>query len=320
MTAPTLPFVEDLEPVQNLSNSITDRTVCIVVTIYGIGNSKKVPIARAEKITGETTNPDSQIDRTLLSMSKQLLDSPELRAIRKFDGGIRSYLKDVCLPYRVGIHLLPNELIPKTEEEMKKFAEQRLLLVAAFLQKYPDQIKVAEQRLKTLYNELDYKPSQFVRDAFTFEWQYLNFGVPGKLKDIGPAFFQAEQEKHAQKWQEASEVIEQVLRAQMADFVDKLRDRLTPNPDGKPKVFHASTVENLQSFLDTFDVRNVTNDDELATLVKSARAMMANISADDLRSNEAIRDGMVAGFDKIKEQLDVLVIEGAGRSISFEEE
>lgn len=322
--------------VSSQGGSVTDRTVCLTLEIYGIGNRRKVSTKKIEKIEGEgagefavtpeeggTTSdgsPANKVDRALLSMSKQLLDSKELKEIRKLDGRIRAYVRSVCLPYRVGIHLLPVDLVERAEGELKKFAEERAEKVNAFLRVYPQQIAASREGLGALWNSADYPTAEQVQQAFRFEWQYVNFGVPGKLREISPEFFRSEQRKAAEKWREASESIQQVLRAQMSKLVQKLQDKLTPNSDGKPKTFHESTVTNVREFLELFDVRNVTNDAQLEGLVNRAQAAMANISASDLRSNEAIRDGLRGSFEEITKQLDTLVVAGNSRYIELPDE
>jgi hypothetical protein len=67
----------------------------------------------------------------------------------------------------------------------------------------------------------------------------------------------------------ASEV-QQVMRAAMS--VQHLASRLTDGPDGKPVRLHKTAVTNLLEFLDTFDFRTVTHDQQLRDLVRSRRA------------------------------------------------
>jgi hypothetical protein len=103
-------------------------------------------------------------------------------------------------------------------------------LLTLFKGKNPEQIKAAGERLLVLFNQSDYKSPSSVREAFTFNWQYVSFSTPGKLRDVSPALFEAEQQKAAQKWAEATNVIEQVLRTQMRDLVDRLREVLSERP------------------------------------------------------------------------------------------
>lgn len=343
MSTAVNPIAESTGPAINQlpGNNILERAVCITIQLGTLGNRKKVstsmidvPLETAAiqqidsiEIDGQpveveyttTPRPAPAVDKRMLGVSKMLLDSPELKRVRKHDGRIRQYVYEKCLPYQVGIHLLPMELVTKVEEQLKVFAEEREVLVNAFLAAYPAQIEAAGRRLLVLFNVSDYKPLDLVRQAFQFEWAYLSFATPGKLRDISPALFAAEQEKAARKWTEASETIQQVLRAQMRELVDKLRDKLSPSLDSKPKQVRASNVNNLREFLEDFNIRNVTSDAQLTALVERARALLGNVAADDLRSDERLRTDLAEGFTALKSELDNIVVEGAVRSISFED-
>ena len=62
-------------------------------------------------------------------MSNNLLDSPELQAIRMLDSDIRRYLYETCLPFEVGIHLLPLALLEIVDEKLREFKAKRSELV-----------------------------------------------------------------------------------------------------------------------------------------------------------------------------------------------
>ena len=49
----------------------------------------------------------------------------------------------------------------------------------------------------------------------------------------------------------------------MVELVAHFRDRLTGQPEVTPLRLRQSTTQKLREFLDTFDFRNVTNDEEL---------------------------------------------------------
>ena len=75
-------------------------------------------------------------DKALILVSKRLLASPELQAIRTLDGELRRYLYDTCLPFEVGIHLLPLGLLETVDEKLREFREKRSVLVEVFLDAY----------------------------------------------------------------------------------------------------------------------------------------------------------------------------------------
>ena len=76
------------------------------------------------------------------------------------DGDVRRYLYDTCLPFEVGIHLLPLGLLETVDEKLGEFKEKRGALVDEFLAAYPRLCQEAAGRLRTLYNPADYTPGE----------------------------------------------------------------------------------------------------------------------------------------------------------------
>src|SRR4029077_9349317 len=118
------------------------KTVCIKVSLSTMGNTRKVSTAQIE----------ADADKDLLRVSKRLVDSPELKAITRFDGEIRRFLYSICLPFEIGIHLLPIAALETVEHRLREFAENRLQLVHAFLSAYASLCLDAAKRLRGLYN------------------------------------------------------------------------------------------------------------------------------------------------------------------------
>ena len=221
-----------------------------------MGNTRKV----------STSQIEADADKDLLRVSKHLLDSAELKAIGRFDGEIRRFLYNICLPFEIGIHLLPVAALETVEERLRKFAEDRQALVTAFLSVYPGLSQDAAKRLRGLYNPADYPAVDEVTREFGLSWQYVSFGVPDQLKGISQEVWEQERDKAAQRMAEASSEIQQVLRQSMADLVAHMAERLKDGADGKPLKFKQSTVSNLVEFLSNFSFRNVTDDRQLQEL------------------------------------------------------
>ena len=176
--ATALPILDIQEPGADLAG----KTVFIKLHLGSLGNSRKVSSSQVEV----------DADKALIRISKNLLDSPELQAIRSLDGEIRRYLYDTCLPFDVGIHLLPLGLIEAVDERLREFKTQRDELVEAFLLAYPRLCQEAAVRLRTLYNPTDYPPVEEVRTCFTLSWQYISYGVPEQLGEISARIFETE--------------------------------------------------------------------------------------------------------------------------------
>jgi hypothetical protein len=275
-----------------------------------MGNTRKV----------STSQIEADADKDLLRVSKHLVDSAELKAIGRFDGEIRRYLYTICLPFEIGIHLLPVVALEQVEQRLRQFSTDREQLVQAFLAAYPSLCLDAAKRLRGLYNPADYPPIGEVAREFGFSWQYVSFGVPDQLRGISQEVWEQEREKAAQRMAEASCEIQQVLRESMAKLVQHMADRLKEGPDGKPLRFKQTTVSNLVEFLRNFEFRNVTDDTELQGLVAQARQLLQGVSADDLRTTGDLRTNVQQGMAGIAAQLDTMLTRTGGRKFRFDEE
>ena len=294
--------------IQSSDNELSKQTVFIKLHLGLLGNSRKVSSSRVEV----------DADKALIRVSKTLLDSPELQAIRTLDGDIRNFVYDMCLPFEVGIHFLPLGLVETVDEKLREFSEKRSVLVEVFLAAYPRLCQEAAGRLRTLYNPTDYPPVDEVRSHFTFSWQYVSYGVPDQLREISAQFFQEEREK-AVAMSEACSEIQQVMRASLLELVSHLRDRLGDQPDGKPQRLRESTVQKLRDFLATFDLRNVVDDQELKEQVDKARALLEGVNTDALRNMPMVRAWVRDGMAQVAAQMDVLVSDRVSRKFRFDE-
>src|ERR1700730_13425784 len=142
--------------IQDPGVDLSKKTVCIKMRLSTMGNTRKV----------STSQIEADADKDLLRVSKHLLDSAELKAIGRFDGEIRRFLYNICLPFEIGIHLLPIAALEIVEDRMRKFGEDRQTLVTAFLAMYPALCQDAAKRLRGLYNPADYPPIDKVTREF----------------------------------------------------------------------------------------------------------------------------------------------------------
>jgi hypothetical protein len=295
--------------VQSSDNELAKQTVFIKVHLGLLGNTRKVNPSQVEV----------DADKALIKVSKTLLDSPELQAVRALDGDVRHSLYDMCLPFDVGIHLLPLCLVESVEEKLREFRDKRAELVESFLSAYPRLCREAAGRLRTLYNPTDYPHVDEVRSRFTFSWQYVSYGVPEQLREISARFFEEEREKAVVAMSEACTEIQQVMRASLLELVNHLRERLSDQADGKPQRLRESTVQKLRDFLATFDLRNVVDDQELKEQVEKARALLEGVSTDELRNMPLVRSWVREGMTQIATHMDVLVADRVSRKFRFDE-
>jgi hypothetical protein len=292
--------------------SVNKRTICLNLTIGRFGNSKSAAM-------GAVT---VQADKSLLRMSKQLLDSPELTAIALHDSRTSSYLKSIAFPslFKGGVYLLAVGMVETTVDFLKAAKAQREALVDLAVLAYPKRIAETSARLGVMHNPKDYPSAEKFRASFTFDWQLVGFETPTRLKAISAAIFQEEREKHETRLSLVADECRSALRAGLAEFVDGMVERLKPGPDGKKKRIVKKSLADFQAFLDTFSLRDVTDDGALGTIVAKARAAMQGTDADLLKSDDLVRAKILSDFTGLQADIEPLIENKPSRIIEFDDD
>jgi hypothetical protein len=311
--AQVLPIVQ----AQPEGKGLFDAAVLLSLELRVFGTSRKLASAEYQV----------DADKSKTGASKRLLKSDELKAILQFDAETRRIISYYTLPsqFRSGLYVLPLASIEKVDALLVERGATRSNLVEVFAAKYPDlqyldSLPAESGGLGAVYDSSDYPSVDEVRDAFTMTHSYTEVSAPGKLKGISMAIYEREKAKAADCWKSAIEQGEELLIGAYSGLLTHMRDRLTPGADGKCKVFRDTLVGNLKTFLDTFDARNLSQNDMLAQMVKDMSAALDGVSPKDLRDNGTIRARVTATADSIKAKLDTMLVDKPGRKINFNDE
>lgn len=287
-----------------------DKAVFLSLKVSVLGNTRKV--------SAQSVEVDA--DKEMLRVSKQLIDSPELEAIKSLAGSVRKVVKQLSLPadwLRSGMHLVPLPLVEKLDDKLDEYRTQLAGLVAKFCEMYEFRKADAEQRLKELYNPDDYPEIGKVRESFRIDHQYLSMNVPESLKEVKAEIWKREKQAAAAQWDEALSEMRSLLRVQFKELVDHMVDRLTPSADGKKKIFKDSMIGNFKDFLEVFDMKNIGEDAELADLVSKARMALAGKTANQLRNSFSAKAAVRGAFGGIKSTLDTMLTDQPTRAITL---
>lgn len=263
-------------------------------------------------------------DKSLITVSKEILDSKAYREILSADGQIRSWVRARSLPVpalKTGIYAVPVSLVTQVERRLEKMAANRRALVADFIREYPARVEDARTRLRSNFNRSDYPSASEMEDAFKFTTRYVSFDVPASLEEVNSDMFAREREKAAKAWEETLAEWKTLLRNSMADLVNHAVERLAAGKKGKTKIFRNSLIENVREFLKTFDARNVADDAELKQIVQKARDLLKNgVTPQRIRDDGECREAVRAGFTEIKKTLDGMIVDRPVRKIVFDDE
>jgi len=291
---------------------LLNKALCLAVTLRQWGTRRKV----------DTENVDVEADKKLIHVSKEILDSPEMKKISHHMSQVRAYLQRMALPSQVmrrGLYLVAAGTVEQIDEELEKARVILAQLVEELLLVYPAQKAAAKTRLNGLFNEKDYPTPEALREMFQIEDSYVSLQAPTQLAQISQVIYNRQLKKEQQELARMFEEVRQGLRSGLQDLVEHLVERLTPGPDGKPKTFKGSTVKHMQEFLQVFDAKNITDDASLKELVAKAKQVMDGVNPETLRKNEGVRQTVLQGLRDVKKQVSDLVVTGPARMVTLED-
>ena len=262
------------------------------------GAVKKIDKSRLAQMT---TSPD------WVRASKKLVDPGALKPIGKIANKARSYLAGVSLPFPIqGMVFVPKEMISRVDKRLQFFKDEFDLGVNKFVSEYNELRGIAKVYLGDLFSELDYPVD--VRSKFAFAWRFVILDVPdGNVGLLSPEVYQREKEKFIQTMEEARQMAIQSLREEFACMVERITERFYTGPDGKPKVFKNATVNSFYEYFENFKERNIFRDEELAELVARAQEILSETSADDIRSDEQLKDRIRSGMQEVEQAMSEIL-------------
>jgi hypothetical protein len=102
--------------------------------------------------------------------NKLLIDKVHLDPLTSYAGAIRQYHYKMTLPWMDnGARLLPSKLFLEYSQEVRKMQAQYERLVDDLVNKYPQLVQEARQRLGTMYDPDDYPDAYDIRSKFSVE-------------------------------------------------------------------------------------------------------------------------------------------------------
>ena len=267
---------------------------------------------------GQTRQAANQFDAdaNLLSAYKKLIDTshPAFKAVNAIKSQVVSYWRGMTLPYPTdGVRLLRHDDLAAFEDRMQGFRDRLTEAVASLQLEYESLKSKARDSLGTLYNSSDYPAS--LDGMFSIGWEYPSIEPPRYLMNFNPELYAQEQQRIQQRFETAVEMAEQAFGEKLNDLVSHLIERLTDSPDGTPKTFQRSTVENFREFYDEFKRLNIRGNTELDALVGRANELVSGVDAQALRNNQNLRQSLSQQMGDVQEALDGLLQSGPRRRV-----
>jgi len=274
--------------------SLANSSMYVSIAFERFGNSRKA------KVQVNTTAVESRF-----SHSKRLLNSPELAAITKADNGIKAVVDALCLPSKhemAGLRMAPNKNVLKIAAILKEYKTvTRPALIQELITAYPAQLQEAMIELKEHFNPAFYPTVEELVDEFTFEYAFINFGVPSHMADLSPELFEEEAAKQQETFKDAVNEVSNTLLATFAEMVTKLNDGLNgkSSVDGKKKSLLPSHFDKLTEFINGFEAMSSFAPAVLKAEVDKMKALMSGVDIDKVRNSENLKAELSAKTGEI---------------------
>lgn len=249
-----------------------------------------------------------QADESRVRASKILINTkhPAYRAATTIKAQAQAYLRGISLPYpQPGIRLIRRDEVETFEGHMNSFRE-RLADAVANLREHYEALKAdARERLGELYNDNDYPAT--LDGVFSLNWEYPSVEPPRYLLRFNPELYAQEQARIQQRFEQAVVLAENAFAERLQELVSHLQERLNDSPDGQPKTFKATTIENFQTFYNEFKRLNVRGNTELDTLIQRANDLVSGVNVAELRGSARLRETLNTQMADVAQSLDRLM-------------
>ena len=264
-----------------------------------------------QKVTSDVAE-QANVERGVGRYTKQLFDKVALKPLMVPYEQAYEYHMHVTLPwFSAGQNLLPNTLYFAYKERMDAYIERYISAREAFLADY-EAIKADQRiRLNDLFNEDDYDSPDTIRAKTYIE--YVEMPMPS-AHDFRVEASDEENERIRQKIersiQQQVESSVHTVYERFYEVIQKANEGLTPGPDGKPRVFRDTLIENLQDMVNVLPALNITEDGDLHALCNQVQLVVQNVRPNEVRENN--RAFSPDKFNALKSNLEQVRAQMAG--------
>ncbi len=234
--------------------------------------------------------------------SKDLINPELLGPVRKTANQARNEIKKHALPFPIhSIDLISKESLTSIDEKLEQYKTAFWDKVSDFEVIYESAKEEAMDFLGDLYNDADY-PIDIMR-KFRFEWRFLILDIPGKSTVLPPEIYEREKEKFQSMMDETRNLAITALREEFAQIVHGIAEKLNMDST-QPRVIRSSMFKKLEGFIGDFGNRNIFDDDRLVDLSEQARSLISEVSINDIKGNDVMRQKIKNEMNTIRDAID----------------
>lgn len=238
-----------------------------------------------------------------------LADDPTHKQLLNYRQTVYNWLRRSTYDWNGSLRLLPVVNLPKFKAEFQHHEKSYFALRDAFLAKYPQIVSNMAFKQGDMFDRAEYPSVDQIKDKFRIRLYVAE--VP--QSDYRCAISQdlADDLKITYQKQVNDEIVPQVMADIANQFMEVMEsishccgvDETSSSTDGEVKTkkrkIYETTVDKAKDLCSTFRSFNLTNDEELAKASVSLEKVLGNVSAEDIRESDAVRESVKKGVDDI---------------------
>lgn len=228
----------------------------------------------------------------------------ELETINKFVNSMRNFVYSNTMPWSdTGIRLLPAVQFVEFDRRIQDECQKFWTLVADFEQIYPTLITAQAMALGAMFKRDDFPSADQIKHKFDIGVVYMPVPSSGDWRiDINNEAQKELAERLEKIADDRVEQAKQHVRNLMHEHLKRMSDRLvveSVNGKDKGRIFHDTLVDNGIELCEMVKALNITNDPEIEQIRSRMAQAMSGVTAEELRSNFAVRSEVKTNVDEI---------------------
>ena len=292
--------------------ALLQKATLFSLTLHNWGNRRMVRSGELASVKGA------------VRATKQLVVCQELQDITDYQNSVKHWTEAYCRPSYIveGVYWMDKsvtELVNDTLKAANDKVKDELLpkFLAVYEQCKLDMRKPIEDGgLGELWHAEDYPSADQLRIKFGIDHSFVSFGVPDGLPEKVHAEATAKMRKNIE---EAEVKMITGFRMEFGKLVEHLVDRITPDANGKQKVFHDSMLEGFSAFFESFKHCNFANDRDLAKQVELCESVLSGVTPNELRKSKDVAKQIAKQFGEVKTTVTKLISEKPDRAFDWGE-
>lgn len=309
------PVADSLQLTTAAAKRLRQQTVGLRLKLAHLPTTKALSAEQKRQIAAQFG-----AEAEAVSATKKLLDTrhPKYKAVTKALARIKRHWRDATVPYiEAGIRLLPWSKMAEYDAEHQKLVGTLTAAVLELEQVYASELIPQRQSVMgELFDAQDYLST--LEGAWGAQRDYMSLDPPDFLKTLAPKIYEEQVARLTASLTQSVEKAEQAFATQLAEMLQGLVERLTPE-SGKKKVIQQRGLDSLKEFIIRYkDLQFATGSGQLEQLMETVEAATANQTAKDLRTSVHAQQEMREAAQAALRQAALLITDQA-RAIRFSE-